>query len=104
MQRTPPAGIKQPTFGWDRVAATAFSHWALLPLMGCALLSVAKAAPRPEGGKPLQIYCVDIEDEQATLFVTPEGKYLLADTGWPDSNGRDADSIMDSEKLARIQQ
>ena len=80
MQRTPPAGIRQPTFGWDRVAATAFSHWALLTLMGCALLSVAKAAPRPEEGKPLQIYFVDVEGGQATLFVTPEGKSLLVDT------------------------
>src|SRR5437764_8292298 len=104
MQRTPPAGIRQPTFGWDRVAATAFSHWALLTLMGCALLSVAKAAPRPEEGKPLQIYFVDVEGGQATLFVTPEGKSLLVDTGWPDSNGRDADRIMAAAKLAGIKQ
>ena len=104
MQRTPPAGIRQPTFGWDRVAATAFSHWAVLTLMGCALLSVAKAAPRPEEGKPLQIYFVDVEGGQATLFVTPEGKSLLVDTGWPDSNGRDADRIMAAAKLAGIKQ
>src|SRR6059058_4033998 len=104
MQRTPPAGIRQPTFGWDRVAATAFSHWALLTLMGCALLSVAKAAPRPEEGKALQIYFVDVEGGQATLFVTPEGKSLLIDTGWPDNNGRDADRIKAAAKLAGIKQ
>jgi competence protein ComEC len=104
MQRTLPEGIRQPRFAWVRVAPTAFSRWALLTLMGCSWFCVAKAAPRPEEGKPLQIYFVDVEGGQATLFVTPEGKSLLVDTGWPDSHGRDADRIMDAAKLAGIQQ
>ena len=65
---------------------------------------MGKAAPKPEGGKALQIYFVDVEGGQATLFVTPRGKSLLIDTGWPDSNDRDADRIMAAAKLAGIHQ
>jgi competence protein ComEC len=62
----------------------------------------AGAAPAPETKKPLQIYFVDVEGGQATLFVTPEGKSLLIDTGWPDNNGRDADRIAAAAKDAKI--
>jgi competence protein ComEC len=54
----------------------------------------ASAAPAPTTQKGLQIYFVDVEGGQATLFVTPEGKSLLIDTGWPGNNGRDADRIV----------
>jgi len=37
---------------------------------------------------------VDVEGGQSTLFVTPEGHSLLIDTGWGDSNGRDAGRIV----------
>jgi competence protein ComEC len=60
------------------------------------------AAPAPETRKALQIYFVDVEGGQATLFVTPEGKSLLIDTGWPDNNGRDADRIAAAAKDAKI--
>lgn len=66
--------------------------------------SSAAPAAVPENGKGLQIYFVDVEGGQATLFVTPEGKSLLIDTGWPDNNGRDADRIMTAAKLAGIKQ
>src|SRR5580658_5018842 len=33
---------------------------------------------------PLQIYFVDVEGGQATLFVTPSQHSLLIDTGWPE--------------------
>src|SRR5207249_6114647 len=49
------------------------------------------AAPKPDSGKALRIYFVDVEGGQSTLFVTPLGESLLIDTGWPDGNGRDAD-------------
>src|SRR6266436_2874009 len=54
------------------------------------------------GTKPLQIYFVDVEGGQATLFVTPEGKSLLIDTGWPGNNRRDADRIAAAAKDAGI--
>jgi beta-lactamase superfamily II metal-dependent hydrolase len=63
---------------------------------------VAEAAPAPETHKALQIYFVDVEGGQSTLFVTPEGKSLLIDTGWPDNNGRDAERIAAAAKDAKI--
>ena len=37
----------------------------------------------------LEIYFVDVEGGQATLFVTPKGQSLLIDTRWPGHAGRD---------------
>jgi competence protein ComEC len=62
----------------------------------------AGAAPAPVAQKALQIYFVDVEGGQATLFVTPEGKSLLIDTGWPGNNGRDADRIVAAAKNAGV--
>lgn len=77
---------------------------AMLSLL-CFSASFAGAGrAMPENGKALQIYFVDVEGGQATLFVTPEGKSLLIDTGWPDNNGRDADRIVAAAKLAGIRQ
>lgn len=52
--------------------------------------------------KPLQIFAVDVEGGQATLFVTPSGQSLLIDTGWPGYNYRDAIRIADAAKKAKI--
>src|SRR5579859_4572605 len=52
--------------------------------------------------KPLQIYCIDVEGGQATLFVTPQGESLLIDTGWDGFGGRDADRIVAATKDAGI--
>jgi competence protein ComEC len=55
--------------------------------------------------KPLQVFFIDVEGGQATLFVTPDGQSLLIDTGWPGNQGRDADRIVAIAKkagLARI--
>jgi competence protein ComEC len=62
----------------------------------------AASSAAPELHKSLQIYFVDVEGGQATLFVTPEGKSLLIDTGWPGNNGRDADRIAAAAKDAGI--
>lgn len=51
---------------------------------------------------PLQIYFVDVEGGQATLFVTPSQHSLLIDTGWPGHEGRDADRIAAAAKAAGI--
>jgi len=50
----------------------------------------------------LQIYFIDVEGGQSTLFVTPEKHSLLIDTGWPDNAGRDADRILAASRLAGI--
>ena len=51
---------------------------------------------------PLQIYFIDVEGGQATLFVTPSRHSLLIDTGWPEHGGRDADRIAAAAKAAGI--
>lgn len=61
--------------------------------------------PRPavsSASQDLQIYFVDVEGGQATLFVPPSGQSLLVDTGWPGNNGRDADRIIAAAKKAGI--
>jgi beta-lactamase superfamily II metal-dependent hydrolase len=66
----------------------------LLAGLALALLSSAWALASPESKKPLHIFFVDVEGGQATLFVTPDQHALPIDTGWPGSNGRDADRIV----------
>ncbi|HXJ07190.1 MAG TPA: MBL fold metallo-hydrolase [Candidatus Acidoferrum sp.] len=79
-----------------------FLFTALCGFLGLTSHPVAFASTLPASAKPLQIYFVDVEGGQATLFVTPEGKSLLIDTGWPGYNGRDADRIVSAAKLAGI--
>ena len=52
--------------------------------------------------KPLQIYFIDVEGGQSTLFVAPGGHSLLIDTGWPGNNYRDAYRIIKAMKHAGI--
>jgi competence protein ComEC len=67
------------------------------------LLAKAWAAPvSADRKKPLQVYFVDVESGQATLFVTPAHQSLLIDTGWTDNDGRDADRIVAAAKQAGI--
>jgi len=58
----------------------------------------ALAAPHD----PLQIFFIDVEGGQSTLFVTPSGHSLLIDTGWPGNENRDADRIAAAAKAAGI--
>jgi len=72
----------------------------------CAV-SLCLAVVTPRGvvanpPKPLQIYFIDVEGGQSTLFVTPAGESLLIDTGWFGNNGRDADRIVAAAKAAGI--
>ncbi len=71
---------------------------AVLVLALFALPTPSPAAP----GKALEIYFVDVEGGQATLFVTPAGQSLLIDTGWPGNAGRDADRIVAAAKKAGL--
>jgi beta-lactamase superfamily II metal-dependent hydrolase len=64
-----------------------------LGLVGAALLPAAK---------DLQIYFVDVEGGQATLFVAPSGESMLVDTGWPGHNSRDAERIATVAKHAGV--
>jgi beta-lactamase superfamily II metal-dependent hydrolase len=69
----------------------------ILPVILCAFLS----APLRAAGT-LAVYFIDVEGGQSTLIVTPSGKAMLVDTGWPDSNGRDAERIVSVAKTAGV--
>ena len=48
-----------------------------------AALAIVLLAAAPASAAGLKIVSVDVEGGAATLFLTPEGKSLLIDTGWP---------------------
>lgn len=71
-----------------------------MKLLSRLLALIVSAAPMTLAAQPpsqannLHVSFIDVEGGQATLFVTPGGKSLLVDTGWPRQNGRDADRIV----------
>jgi competence protein ComEC len=85
---------------WSAPQATRAAATAAPPAAKPAAVTAAPAAPAAKGA--LQIYFVDVEGGQSTLFVTPAGQSLLIDTGWPDNAGRDADRIVAAAMLAGI--
>ena len=76
----------------------------LLGLLGLALaLTLATAQTRTS--KALDIYVVDVEGGNATLFVTPSGESVLIDTGNAGGQtGRDPGRILAAVKDAGLQQ
>ncbi len=65
-------------------------------------LSLVLACTLSAAQKPLEIYFIDVEGGQSTLFVTPAGQSLLIDTGWPGNQYRDANRIAAAAKNAKI--
>jgi beta-lactamase superfamily II metal-dependent hydrolase len=65
------------------------------------LLALAGAAMLP-AAKNLEIYFIDVEGGQATLFVAPSGESMLIDTGWSGHNSRDAERIAAAAKHAGV--
>ena len=66
---------------------------ALILLALPSLLSAAKN---------LEVYSIDVEGGQATLFVSPSGESMLVDTGWGGFNQRDALRIAAAAKTAGV--
>ena len=74
----------------------------------------SRSAARQDGGQgsspanpldpQMQIYFVDVEGGQATLFISPDEHSLLIDTGWPGNNGRDADRVSGLAKQAGLKE
>jgi competence protein ComEC len=79
--------------------ALRFAARQVFLLISILLIASAWAAAN---GKALQIYFVDVEGGQATLFVSPSGESLLIDTGWPGNDGRDANRIVAAAKKAGL--
>ena len=67
-----------------------------------ALIAIVAVCLSRAAIKPLEIFFVDVEGGQATLFVTPKGHSLLIDTGWDYNAYRDANRIVKAAKLAGI--
>ena len=72
----------------------------------CLLAIVSLAAPalaQNRAAKPLDIYVIDVEGGNATLFVTPSGETVLIDTGNGGAQAaRDAARIMEAAKDAGV--
>lgn len=77
---------------------------SLLALVMLVPLMAARVDGQAGSQKPLEIYFIDTEGGQATLFVTPGGESLLWDTGTNDAKKMQAESIMKAIKEAGLQQ
>ena len=84
------------------MSSNSFGRGILAASLSLIFVIVASAMPSGDALKPLQVYFVDVEGGQATLFVTPAGQSLLIDTGWPGFDGRDADRIVAAAKNAGL--
>ena len=77
---------------------------AFLLLVLCVFMSALSLAQTPTP-KTLDIYVIDVEGGNATLFVSPSGESLLIDTGNAGAAAaRDAGRIMDAIKAAGLSQ
>ena len=59
-----------------------------------AVAGIASLAAQSAPRKSLDIYYIDTEVGQSTLFVSPTGESLLVDTG--NAGGRDLDRILEA--------
>src|SRR5438445_12425588 len=74
-------------------------------MMHALVLLLALAVPQTQSAKTLNIYVIDVEGGNATLFVTPSGESLLIDTGNIGAAApRDAGRIIAAMKDAGLQQ
>src|SRR5215468_1502770 len=80
----------------------------LLATAGAVVIALfeAPAAANAQGRSTLDIYVVDVEGGNATLFVPPSGHSVLIDTGnvGVEASVRDAERIMAAVKDARLTQ
>jgi beta-lactamase superfamily II metal-dependent hydrolase len=66
----------------------------------CSLLFV----PAAPAARTLDVYVIDVEGGKSVLCVSPSGQSMLFDAGWPGSNGRDVDRIMEAVQAAGLKQ
>lgn len=80
-------------------------HRIVYPLMALALAVMpapTSSAQAPASSKTLDIYFIDTEGGQATLYVPPSGQTLLVDTG--NAGERDLGRILEVLNLAGVKQ
>jgi competence protein ComEC len=68
----------------------------------CAIQVVPPAQAQAQAGKTLDIYFIDTEGGQSTLYVSPTGQTLLVDAG--NAGERDLNRILDVLKVAGVKQ
>jgi competence protein ComEC len=71
-------------------------------LLAFALATAPMHATQSRADKPLEIYFIDVEGGQATLFVTPAGQSMLIDTGFPGNGDRDVTRVLETMKQAGV--
>src|SRR6516164_6964507 len=69
---------------------------------GLAVLTICVTQGRAQTSRTLDIYVIDVDGGESTLFVSPSGQTLLVDAGWPGLDGRDADRIDAVAKRAGV--
>src|SRR5262249_9188128 len=67
-----------------------------------AVLLFALSSVLPAAKKNLEVYFIDVEGGQATLFVSPSGESMMVDAGWAGFNNRDAERIAAAAKSAGV--
>ena len=75
-------------------------------LLGAALTTIAPpvSGAEAQASKTLDVYVIDVEGGNATLFVSPSGESLLIDTGNAGAAAsRDAGRIMDAIHAAGLE-
>ncbi len=73
-------------------------------LLACLVVVCAATAAQHGPAATLDIYVIDVEGGEATLFVAPSGESMLVDAGWPAFEGRDADRIVSAASDAGVSQ
>jgi beta-lactamase superfamily II metal-dependent hydrolase len=80
-------------------------RWICVGVVVSSLAAFMLSHAQTRGTKTLDIYVVDVEGGNATLFVSPQGESLLIDTGNAGAAApRDADRIMAAANDAKLQQ
>ena len=76
---------------------------ALLLLMAGIPSGIGAQRPADPPKPYVDVYFIDTEGGQATLFIAPDGRSLLFDTGTRGSDGRDLNRIVAALKEARVE-
>lgn len=71
-------------------------------LLSAVLLAPSLLLAQARGGETLDIYFIDVEGGQATLYLSPEGESVLVDTGFPGE--RDNQRIIAALQAAGVTQ
>jgi len=76
---------------------------ALLLLLAGIPAGIGAQRPADPPKPYVDVYFIDTEGGQATLFISPDGRSLLFDTGTRGSDGRDLNRILAALKEARVE-